>query len=752
MNRRARSKSKQPEETRRTLVAADVAGVLLIAGGLFTALALWRDSGLVLGWYGQEVRLLFGTGAPLFALALILAGWFLFAQPNDRPIDIQVWQRLLGGEMLLVLLLALWHGIRATNPLQTDDLPAGVIGWLVFSAPATLIGVPATLLLYALLALLLLLHLLPLETEDVQARLQAWRTALRETAQRWRTPPQPITVPPAPIETPATPPTPNDAEAPSQPTKPTRKNKAQRPAPQEEADDVPPLRTRRPHPRDLPPLDLLHDGEDMGVDMAAARARARLIEETLAAFGVPAQVVQINPGPTVTQFGIKPGFIERRLADGTVKRTKVRVSKITSLADDLALALSAKSIRVEAPVPGRPYVGIEVPNSEANLVSLKGILTSEEFTQSNAEIPFALGRDVSGNPVVADLTKMPHLLIAGATGSGKSVCINAIIACLLFNFTPDDLRLLLVDPKMVELIPYNGIPHLISPVLTDVEKVVGALRWALAEMDRRYKLFSQRGKRNLQAYNAWAERAGEETLPYLVIIIDELADLMMVAPDEVERMICRLAQMARATGIHLIIATQRPSVDVVTGLIKANFPARIAFAVASSIDSRVILDAPGAETLLGRGDMLFMAPDSSKLQRLQGAFISDEEINALVTWWRTHVPQETIAQPEVSWDEFLADSEMVEEDELLPTAIDLVQEYEWVSTSFLQRKLRIGYNRAARLMDLLEERGIVGPPDDKNRGSRPVLRGRSVDDEFDDEDDIVYEDDEDFAQPDWDDF
>jgi len=339
---------------------------------------------------------------------------------------------------------------------------------------------------------------------------------------------------------------------------------------------------------------------------------------------------------------------------------------------------------------------------------------------------------VSGNPVVADLTKMPHLLIAGATGSGKSVCINAIIACLLFNFPPDELRLLLVDPKMVELIPYNGIPHLISPVLTDVEKVIGALRWALAEMDRRYKIFSQRGKRNVQSYNAWAERAGEETLPYI------------------ERMICRLAQMARATGIHLIIATQRPSVDVVTGLIKANFPARIAFAVASSIDSRVILDSPGAETLLGRGDMLFMAPDSSKLQRLQGAFISDEEINALVTWWRTHVPQETISQPEVSWDEFLADSEMVEEDELLPAAIDLVQQYEWVSTSFLQRKLRVGYNRAARLMDLLEERGIVGPPDNQQRGSRPVLRGHRA--EAFDDDDIIYEDDDDIAQPDWDDF
>nr|WP_290667477.1 DNA translocase FtsK [Ardenticatena sp.] len=744
MARRERSKSKSQEATQHALVAADVVGLLLIAAGLLTALALWKNSGIVLGWYEQEVRLLFGSGAPLFALGLTLAGWFIFAQPNDRPLEFHVWQCLLGGEVLFMLFLALWHGLRAPTPLSPETMPGGVVGWLLFSVPANVIGTPATLLLLFLLTIVLTLHLLPLETEEVQARLRAWRTTLRETAQRWRTPPQPITVPPAPVANqPAS--TPEETEPP-QPTRPPPKpSKPRSPARQEHA--APP-RPRHQAPRDLPPLDLLHDGEDMGVDMATARSRARLIEETLAAFGVPAQVVQINPGPTVTQFGIKPGFIERRLADGTIKRTKVRVSKITSLADDLALALSAKSIRVEAPVPGRPYVGIEVPNSEANLVSLKGILTSEEFTKSDAEIPFALGRDVSGNPVVADLTKMPHLLIAGATGSGKSVCINAIIACLLFNFSPDELRLLLVDPKMVELIPYNGIPHLISPVLTDVEKVVGALRWALAEMDRRYKLFSQHGKRNVHSYNAWAERAGEETLPYIVIIIDELADLMMVAPDEVERMICRLAQMARATGIHLIIATQRPSVDVVTGLIKANFPARIAFAVASSIDSRVILDSPGAETLLGRGDMLFMAPDASKLQRLQGAFISDEEINALVTWWRTHVPQEAILQPEVSWDEFLADREMVEEDELLPAAIDLVQQYEWVSTSFLQRKLRVGYNRAARLMDLLEERGIVGPPDDQHRGSRPVLRGRHADDL---DDDLIYEDDDDIAQPDWDD-
>jgi len=314
MARRERSKSKSQEATQHALVAADVVGILLIAAGLFTALALWKNSGFVLGWYGQEVRLLFGSGAPLFALGLILAGWLIFAQSNDRPLDVHVWQRLLGGEVVFMLLLALWHGMRAPTPLSTETLPGGVVGWLLFAAPASIIGIPATLLLLLLLTVLLTLHLAPLETEDVQARLQAWRTTLRETAQRWRTPPHPITVPPVSVAD-------QPASTPEEPAPPQPKPKPR--PPEREEDDTPP-RPRRKHSRDLPPLDLLHDGEDLGVDIAAARSRARLIEETLAAFGVPAQVVQINPGPTVTQFGIKPGFIERRLADGTVKRTKVR--------------------------------------------------------------------------------------------------------------------------------------------------------------------------------------------------------------------------------------------------------------------------------------------------------------------------------------------------------------------------------------------------------------------------------------------
>ncbi|HYN88970.1 MAG TPA: DNA translocase FtsK, partial [Ardenticatenaceae bacterium] len=490
----------------------------------------------------------------------------------------------------------------------------------------------------------------------------------------------------------------------------------------------------RPHAIPLPPLDLLHDGEEVVINPDDATRQAAIIEETLAAFNIPAQVIEINQGPTVTQFGVRPGYIERKFSDGTVRRRKVKVSRITGLSDDLALALAARSIRVEAPVPGRPYIGIEIPNGDASMVTLKGILTSREFHKLRAALPVALGRDVSGRPVAVDLSRMPHLLIAGATGSGKSVCINTIVATLLFNLGPEELRLLMVDPKMVELIPYNGVPHLIAPVVTEVERVVGALTWAMNEMDRRYKRFSEIGVRNLSGYNAWAVAHDEETLPYIVIIIDELADLMMMAPDQVERIICRLAQMARATGMHLILATQRPSVDVVTGLIKANFPARIAFAVTSGIDSRVILDTPGAESLLGRGDMLFMAPESSKLQRLQGCFVSDQEINALTDYWRLALPPATNPEEEANtpWDAIVAQQSLEAEDELLPQAMELIRQAHWASTSFLQRKLRIGYSRAARLMDLLEARGLISPTDPENPArSREVYMA-----EDEDEDDL----------------
>lgn len=493
----------------------------------------------------------------------------------------------------------------------------------------------------------------------------------------------------------------------------------------------------------LPGLDLLEKAPETENSIPVdAQFRRDQLEKALRSLGVDARVVEVHQGPAVTQFGIEPGWdiktreVREREPNGRFKldkdgrprvrieelsRTRVKVSRITGLANDLALAMAAPSIRIEAPVPGRPVVGIEVPNQLSVTVTLRGLMESNAFQKllPRARLALALGKNVAGDAVVADLTKMPHLLIAGSTGSGKSVCLNSIVACLLAHYTPGDVRFLMVDPKRVELTPYNQVPHLLAPVVVDVEKVVGVLKWTIQEMDARYRRFAETGTRNIEGFNAYAEHHNEERLPYLVLVIDELADLMMVAPDEVERMLCRLAQLARATGIHLIVATQRPSVDVVTGLIKANFPTRISFAVASQVDSRTILDMPGAEKLLGRGDMLYLPTDSAKPHRLQGPFLSDAEIERLVAFWRGLRPPDYVADilnPP-------ADAEG-EEDPLMGEAMKVLSAYERVSTSLLQRKLRIGYNRAARLIEQFEEQGLVGLAD-ANR-SREVLWREAV--------------------------
>ena len=472
---------------------------------------------------------------------------------------------------------------------------------------------------------------------------------------------------------------------------------------------------------------ILDAGNAPAVNEDFIKQRGHLIEDTLASFGAPAQVVEISRGPSVTQFGVEPLFVETRAG-----RTRVRVSKIASLADDLALALAAPRIRIEAPVPGHSYVGIEVPNDEMALVALRDIIESETFQRNKSSLRFALGEDVAGHPITADLEGMPHLLIAGTTGSGKSVCVNAILTAFLLNNTPDELKIVLVDPKRVELTGYNGVPHLLAPVVVEMERVVGALQWMTREMDKRYHDFAKIGARNIADYNTRMKLQGGKKLPFLLIVIDELADLMMISPDETERTITRLAQLARATGIHMILATQRPSVDVVTGLIKANFPARVAFAVASGVDSRVILDQPGAERLLGRGDMLYQAPDAPAPVRLQGVFVSDHEIQRLVDYWRKQVEQSNpYAAPGAPvdavpdniplkqkplWD----GEESTDGDPLLHEAIDLIRREGRASVSMLQRRLRIGYTRAARLVDVMEERGIVGPPE-ANTQVRQVL-------------------------------
>jgi len=481
-----------------------------------------------------------------------------------------------------------------------------------------------------------------------------------------------------------------------------------------EALKVPPALLPVPFPGSwqLPSLDLLDETAEVELSQAEVERRAKLIEEALASYGVEAKVVQMNVGPTITQFGVEPGWdrkykeIKEKDRNGNLKvrveevsRTRVKVERITALANDLALALAAPSIRIEAPVPGKSIVGVEVPNSAMRLVSLREVMESNAFQKlsSKSKLALALGKGTASEIVVGDLAKMPHLLIAGTTGSGKTVCLNSIIASLLMNNTPDELQFIMIDPKRVELIAFSGVPHLMTPVITEKEKAVEVLKWGSQEMENRYRKLALIGAHNIEAYNKSSK--AEKQMPYLIFTIDELADLMMTK-EEVEPLLCRLAQMGRAIGIHLVVATQRPSVDVVTGLIKANFPTRISFAVASQVDSRTILDCAGAERLLGRGDMLYLTPEIAKPKRLQGCLGSPEEIERLVSFWSNQSPQ---AQPTEAFTYTTKEAQ----DPLLEQARLLAKEHKQISASFLQRQLHIGYPRAAQLMQLLQEEGIA---------------------------------------------
>ena len=459
----------------------------------------------------------------------------------------------------------------------------------------------------------------------------------------------------------------------------------------------------------FPPLDLLiEEDPDTGSSRSyrsQALEGAKKLEETLLSFGVSAKVVNVTRGPTVTRYELQPS-------------AGVKVSRIVNLSDDIALNLAAPGIRIEAPIPGKAAIGIEVPNREINMVRLREVLESAEFARHPSKIAFAAGKDISGEPVIADISKMPHLLIAGATGSGKSVCINCLIMSILYKSSPDEVKLLLIDPKVVELGVYNGIPHLLIPVVTDPKKAAGALNWAVQEMVNRYKLFAEKNVRDIKGYNALVSRTDDEpVMPQIVIIIDELADLMMVAPNEVEDAICRLAQMARAAGMHLVLATQRPSVDVITGVIKANIPSRISFAVSSQVDSRTILDMAGAEKLLGRGDMLMHPVGKPKPVRIQGANITDAEIERVVEYIKAQGDAEYDDEiiEEINSDDKPDTSDDGDNDELLPQAIDLVIDAGQASVSFIQRKFRVGYARAGRIIDQMEARGIISG----HEGSKP---------------------------------
>ena len=494
---------------------------------------------------------------------------------------------------------------------------------------------------------------------------------------------------------------------PAQPVAPVAVQKDEEPEFEDDGEDIGELSMsgeQNDEDYQLPPVTLLNPVQksDQSNERTIVERNMRILERTFASFGVDAKVMP-NPmlGPAVTKYEIQPAI-------------GVKVSKIVNLSDDIALALAAKDIRIEAPIPGKPYVGIEVPNSQTSFVSFSDVIQSAIQSPKPLDVP--LGRDISGNVRLCDITKMPHMLIAGSTGSGKSVCINGIITSILMKTKPHEVKLMMIDPKMVELNVYNGIPHLLTPVVTNPRKAAQALQKVVAEMEKRYELFASMGMRNIDGYNAHVEQYNRETgennptLPYIVVIVDELADLMMVASNEVEDAIIRLAQMARAAGIHMILATQRPSVDVITGIIKANVPSRIAFAVSSGTDSRTIIDANGAEKLLGRGDMLYMPMGENKPIRVQGAFLTDEEVERIVDFVKN--------QQEVEYDEAMMPSENTSsaggsepEDELFYEVIELLKEQETISTSYLQRRFRIGFNRAARMIDDLEARGYVGPAD-----------------------------------------
>lgn len=486
---------------------------------------------------------------------------------------------------------------------------------------------------------------------------------------------------------------------------------------------------------ELPPLDILLDNPSTMTDEPYIHAKAVQIEKTLEEFSVPTRVAGYRVGPTIIQYALEPGFVEKVNDAGNIEKKKVRVSQIVGLKKDIALALSVDRLRIEAPIPGHAFVGIEIPNTNSVLVRLKSILRSDAFKRLGSSLSLALGLDVSGNPIIADLARMPHLLVAGTTGSGKSVCITSVIACLAMNNTPDQLKLAILDPKMVELVRFNGLPHLMGRVETQLDRMLAVLAWAIKEMEDRYKQLEQINARDLDVYNEKMRRRGKDILPKVVIVIDELADLMLTEPEKTESYLVRLAQMARAVGIHLVVATQRPSTDIITGLIKANFPARISFMMASSIDSRVILDTNGAETLMGKGDLLFLDPETAGIKRAQGVLVDDREIENIINYWQAKDTQErSILDTLPPWEN-LVESQISPEDTLLMDAIKLVREDGYASTSRLQRKLRIGFPRAARLMDELEEQGVVGPQESGGK-VREVLPTEEF---FDEADNDMYE-------------
>jgi DNA segregation ATPase FtsK/SpoIIIE, S-DNA-T family len=677
----------------------EIFGVGLVILALLSSWALGRGEGdgALISWWSRALRDLFGDGAPLVPVLLGLTAIRAFAN-HGKPV--LLFRHYIGGTMFIVSILGLmsFGGSDKAGIVgeAIGDLIEGGLGFVASGLVLLAVGIVSVFLL---------------ADTDIQTLERDIRRLMPKRKPKPEAPeePQDRLTQPAPKR--------SRKKAPlveAEPIQPVINIPKREPVPAAVA-SKPAVVTEAPPadvPLPLPDVGLLSYYDQVEPDKDELETKARVIEETLSSFKVQARVREINPGPAVTQFAIEPG-------------NGVKVRRISELHNDLALSLAAQSVRVEAPIPGQSRVGIEIPNKQIATVGLREVLESRNFLNGKWKLPLPLGRDVNGRAVIGDLAKMPHLLIAGATGSGKSVCLNGVICTFLMYKRPDELKMLMIDPKMVELTGFNGVPHLLCPVVTEMEKVVGALRMVLKEMNRRYELFKSLGVRNIDGYRKKvADDPEAEKIPYLVVIIDELADLMMTTSDEVETLLARLTQMARATGIHLIIATQRPSVNVLTGLIKANVPARIAFAVSSQIDSRVVLDQGGAERLLGRGDMLYLPGDAAKPVRIQGVFI-EEDVTAVVKHWHAVSP---VPQYDEEWlnlptNEVQAESGGYDdsEDPMMEQALDVIRRQKTASASMLQRRLRIGYNRAARIIEQMEADGIIGPADGAK--GRPVLVG-----------------------------
>lgn len=657
-------------------LSREIVAILLAAVSLLLLLAVFNIGGTLVSSLFTGLRLGVGFAAYLLPLIFALLAWMLFL-PDRYEVARRTWMGFIFFIIAVAGLLHLWVDQAEATSLAQEGMGGGYLGHLVSSGLLQFFNqVAAAIVLFAVMAISLVVAANARIRDIIDVIVGRFRRGPREDIK---------------INEPAT--LEINTKLPIKGTIGGSKKAKE----EEEA-----LTVSADPDWTAPSISLL-EATSTKADAGNIKENAAIIQNTLSSFGIDVAMGEVNIGPTVAQYTLKPS-------------SGVKLQKITTLAHNLELSLAAHPIRIEAPIPGKSAVGVEIPNKSAATVRLKDIMASDEFKAAKSPLTFILGRDVTGDPGLADLAKMPHMLIAGATGSGKSVMINTFLTSLLYRNSPSDLKLILVDPKRVELSLYNGIPHLLSPVIVEPEKCISALKWAVAEMERRYRLFAEVGKRNISEYN---QEKKEEGMPFIVVVIDELADLMSIAAADVEALIVRLAQMARATGIHLVLATQRPSVDVITGLIKANIPARIAFAVASQVDSRTILDQAGAEKLVGKGDMLFTSPEFMKPKRIQGSFVSEKETKAVTDYLRqAREPQyndEVTTQPVRMGGSRGGGDFDSPDDDMFEEAAETVIRSGKASASLLQRRLRVGYARAARLLDLLEERGVVGPPD----GARP---------------------------------